>query len=362
MSVNDRKLANQFVIATILEPAEEDVHMAESSARVGAISVLAFLLFAFPAANVHSAQKPSTFTVAYSAISYDQLPAWIAKDTGLFARNGLDVQLVYFTGGSTAAMALVSGDVAISQNAGPEVVNAYLAGSDPVFVAAGTTTLDWWLMGRSEVKTPAQLKGGSVAISRFGSVSDFVARFALQRIGLVPEKDTAIVQVGTNTDRFLAMSTKRVEAGVFNPPTSFIGQKNGFTVLADVASLGLAFQHTGVVTTRRFIRENPDTVARYVKVQVEAVHRLKTDRETGLRVAAKYFGKVRDKESMERAYDRYIGDNQLPRKQYPSLEGLKTVIGTLGEKARGLKPEDLVDLRFIKELDQSGFIDALYGR
>jgi hypothetical protein len=82
-------------------------------------------------------------------------------------------------------------------------------------------------------------------------------------------------------------------------------------------------------------------------------------------VALKYFGKVRDKDSMERAYDRYIRDSQLPRKQYPSLEGLKTVVGTLGEKdpkARAIKPEDLVDLRFIRELDQSGFIDALYAR
>src|ERR1051325_6780588 len=181
--------------------------MAGCSARSAAILVLTFFLIAVSFANGAPAQKSSILTVAYSAISYDQLPAWIAKDTGLFARNGLDVQLVYFTGGSTAAMALVSGDVAISQNAGPEVVNAYLAGSDPVFVAAGTTTLDWWLMGRSEIKTPAQLKGGSIAISRFGSVSDFVARFALQKIGLVAEKDVAIVQVGTNTDRFLAMST-----------------------------------------------------------------------------------------------------------------------------------------------------------
>jgi len=293
------------------------------------------------------------------------LPAWIAKETGLFAKNGLDVQLVYFTGGTTAAMALVSGDVAISQNAGPEVVNAYIAGSDPVFVAGGTITLDWWLMGRPEIKAPAQLKGGSVAISRFGSVSDFVARFALQRVSLTPDKDVGVVQVGTNTDRFVAMTAKRVDGGVFNPPTSFIGEKNGFTVLADVASLGLAFQHTGAVTTRKFIRENPDTVARYMKAHVEAIHRLKTDRETGIKVAAKYFGKVRDQESMEKAYDRYVRDSQLPRKQYPTLEGLKTVLTTLGEKdpkARAIKPEDLVDLRFIKELDQSGFIDTLYAR
>jgi NitT/TauT family transport system substrate-binding protein len=336
------------------------------SDRALATVILASILFSLvlsPA--VQPAEKLTRIIVAYSAISYDQLPAWIAKETGLFTKNGLDVQLVYFTGGTTAAMALVAGDIAISQNAGPEIVNAYLRGSDPVFVAGGTVTLDWWLMSRAEIKSPTQLKGGSVAISRFGSVSDFVARFALQRIGLTPEKDVAVLQVGTNTDRLVAITAARVEGAVFNPPTSFIGQKNGLNVLADVASLGLAFQHTGAVTTRKFIRENPDTVRKYVKAHVEAIHRLKTDRETGLKVGAKYFGEGRDKESMERAYDRYIRDSQLPRKQYPTLEGLKTVLGTLGEKdpkARAIKPEELVDLRFIRELDQSGFIDALYAR
>lgn len=340
--------------------------MTNHYSRSSSILFISLLIVAALVPNtVRSAQKLTPLIVAYSAISYDQLPAWIAKDAGLFAKNGLDVQPVYFTGGTTAAMALVSGDVAISQNAGPEVVNAHLAGSDPVFVAGGTITLDWWLMGRSEIKTPAQLKGGSIAISRFGSVSDFVARFALQRIGLTADKDVAVVQVGTNTDRFMAMASKRVEGAVFNPPTSFIGQKNGFTVLADVASLGLAFQHTGVVTTRRFIRNNADIVDKYVRAHVEAIQRLKSDRETGLKVALKYFGKVRDQESMEKAYDRYIRDSQLPRKQYPTLEGLKTVLTTLGEKdpkARAIKPEDLVDLRFIRELDQSGFIDTLYTR
>jgi len=340
--------------------------MTNHYSRSSSILFISLLIVAALVPNtVRSAQKLTPLIVAYSAISYDQLPAWIAKDAGLFAKNGLDVQPVYFTGGTTAAMALVSGDVAISQNAGPEVVNAHLAGSDPVFVAGGTITLDWWLMGRSEIKTPAQLKGGSIAISRFGSVSDFVARFALQRIGLTADKDVAVVQVGTNTDRFMAMASKRVEGAVFNPPTSFIGQKNGFTVLADVASLGLAFQHTGVVTTRRFIRNNADIVDKYMRAHVEAIQRLKSDRETGLKVALKYFGKVRDQESMEKAYDRYIRDSQLPRKQYPTLEGLKTVLTTLGEKdpkARAIKPEDLVDLRFIRELDQSGFIDTLYTR
>jgi NitT/TauT family transport system substrate-binding protein len=315
--------------------------------------------------TLQAAEKLTRITVGYSAISYDQLPAWTAKETGLFAKNGLDVQLVYFTGGTTAVMALVSGDTAVSQNAGPEVANAYLGGSDPVFIAGGTVTLDYWLMGRSDIKTPDQLRGGSVAISRFGSVSDFIARFALQRIGLVAERDVGIVQLGTTTDRLAALAARRVEATVLNPPTMFIAQKNGLNLIADVSALGLAFQHAGVVTSRRLILQQPDIVRRYLRSHVEAVHRLKTDRETGMKVGMKYFGRTRDQESMEKSYTRYISEDKLPRKQYPTIEGIKTVLNSLAEKdpkARAIKPEDLVDLRFIKELDQSGFIDALYAR
>lgn len=312
-----------------------------------------------------SAQRLTKLTVGYSAISINQLPGWVAKETGIFHRNGLEVQLVYFTGGTPALMALVSGYTAVSQNAGPETVNAHLGGADAVFIAGGTVTLDWWLLSRSEIKTAEQLKGGTVAISRFGSASDFVARFALQRIGLVPEKDVAIIQLGSTTDRLAALGAGRIQATVLPPPTMLMAVKGGLNLLADVSTLGLAFQHTAPVTTRRFIRENLDLVRRYLKSHVEAVHRIKTDRETGIRVMTKYLGQSKDKESTEKSYDRYVTEEQLPRKQYPTLEGIRTVLNTLADKdpkVKTVKPEDLVDMRFVKELDQSGFIDGLYKR
>ncbi len=202
-----------------------------------------------------------------------------------------------------------------------------------------------------------------MAISRFGSVSDFIARFAVQRIGLTPGKDVAIVQVGTTTDRLASLAGRRVEATVLNPPTMFMAQKNGLNLIADVSQLGLAFQHAGVVTTRRLIRENAELVRSYLKSHIEAVHRIKTDRETTLQVVAKYV-RLRDREIMEKSYERYITEDKLPRKQYPTLAGIKTVLETLEKdpKAKTVRPEDLVDVRFIQELDQSGFTEALYKR
>lgn len=301
----------------------------------------------------------------YSAISADQLPAWIAKETGIFKKNGLDIQLIYFTGGTTAVQALVSGEVPISQVAGPAVVNSALAGSDIVMVAGGATSLDYWLMSRPEIKRPEQLKGGSVAISAFGTASDFVARYALEKIGLTPGKDVALVQVGGVPDRLGALLAGRIEAAVLVPPSMFIAQKKGLNILADVAKLGLPFQYTGIATSRRFIKEQPDTVKRYARSQLEAVHRIQTDKETSLKVLTKYFGGRVERDILEKSWELLTDGNMLLKMQYPSLEGLKFILAPLAEKnpkARAAKPEDFVDLSFIKELDQSGYIDNLYKR
>jgi hypothetical protein len=186
----------------------------------------------------------------------------------------------------------------------------------------------------------------------------------LRKIGLDPERDVILVPLGNPINRQAAMETGRVQATVHVHPSTLMAQKKGFNVLADVAALGLAYQHTGVATTRRFIKERPDMVRAYVRSQVEAVHRLKTERETGIRVLGKYMAGIKDRGVLEKSYDLAVADNMLPRKQYPTLEGIKTILEAFAEKdsrARHARPEDFVDLGFVRELDQSGFIDTLYS-
>src|SRR5215510_8432106 len=250
------------------------------SYSIGCLTWLFFLV------SPTSAQL-TRLNVGYSAASADQLPAWVAKDSGIFAKNGLDVQLIFFTGGSTAILALVSGDVPITQVSGPGLVSSALGGSEAVFVAGGVTSLNYVLMGRPGLTKPEQLKGGTVAISRFGSATDSIARFALRKIGLTPGKDVTIVQVGSGPERLSAALTGRVSASVINPPSSFIAEKKGLAIIADVAQMGLVFQHTGVGTTRKFIKEHPDIVRRYVKSHVEAVHKMWTDREATIKALSK---------------------------------------------------------------------------
>ena len=327
-------------------------------------STLTMACFALLLSILKSAPSQAQLTklsVGYSAISGDALPAWIAKDAGIFEKNGLDVQLVFFTGGTTAVMALVSTDTPIAQLAGAAVINSVMAGSDAALVVGGVTSLNYYLLGRPEIKTAEQLRGGSVAISRFGSSSDFIARYALQKVGLTPGKDVTIVQIGSTTARVDAALTGRVQATVVNPPASIIAQKRGMTVLADLPKLGLVYQHTSVATTRKYIREHPEIVRRYVKSQVDAVHRIYTDKEASLRALARFIGRTVERDVLEKTWENLLSESVLPRKQYPSLEGIKTILAT-ELKGKPGKPEDFVDSSFIRELDQSGYIDGLYKK
>ena len=324
-------------------------------------ALLALLCFGH---SVAAGAQMTKVAIGYSGISADQLVIWVAKDTGIFAKNSLDAQPIYFTGGTTSVTAMVSGDTPLIQASGPGIVSAGLAGSDPVYVVGGIVSLDYWLMTQPEIKTPEQLKGGTVAVARFGGAADFVARYALARLGLSPGKDVTIIQTGSTPERLAAMEARRVSGSTLVPPATFIAQRKGFHLLADVAALGLAYQHQGGVTTRKFLRENPAVVRNFVKSYIEAVHRLKTDRTAGMKIAAKYL-RLEDSELLTKTYESSIDENKLPIKQYPTVAGLKTIIDQLAltnPKAKTAKPQDFIDARFVEEFDKSGYIDSLYGR
>ena len=185
------------------------------------LAVSLFLPFSF---SVASAQLTKV-TVGYSAIAAGHFPAWVAKESGIFAKNGLDVQLVYFRGGTTAMMALLSRQTPISQLGGPAVVSASLRGADTVIIAGGLVITEWWLMARPDIKTAEKLKGGSVAIAHLWWLADFMTRIALKRLGVTPVKDVAMVQISGVPERLSALETGRVQAAMLPRPDNFIALK-----------------------------------------------------------------------------------------------------------------------------------------
>ena len=301
--------------------------------------------------------------VGYSSDAPGSLATWLARETGIFAKNGLDVELVR-TRTTVGVMALLSGELDFIQASGPVVIESNLRGSDLVYVACGMATLDFIFMSQPEIKSPEMLKGGLVGLASIRGASLVATEFALEKLGL-KTKDVKFIVVGGTPERLISLRSKLLQATLLSPPTSIVAEREGFNSLADVGALGLPFLHNGIALSRRFIRDNPETVKRYVKSQIDAVHLMKTDRKTSVAVLGKYMRQTANQGILERSYDLTATDQKYPRKQYPTLAGIQTVLNAIADnnsKGKTARPEQFVDARFVKELDDGGYIDGLYKR
>jgi NitT/TauT family transport system substrate-binding protein len=326
-----------------------------------ALTSLAVLLIV--SSSVSAWAQSKKIKVGYSSDAPGSLATWIAHDTGIFARNGLEAELVR-TRATIGVMALISGELDFVQASGPVVLESNLRGSDLLYVAGGMATLDFIFMSQPEIKSAEMLRGAIVGLASIRGASLVATEFALQKLGL-SGKDVKYIVIGGTPERLISLRNKRLHATLLSPPTSIVAEREGFNLLADVGALGLPFIHNGIAASRRFIRDNPDVVRRYVKSQVEAVHLMKTDRQLGIKVLAKYLRQTKEKDILERSYDLSVTDQKYPPKQYPTLAGIQTVLDVIADenpKAKTARPEEFVDIRFIKELDESGYIDSLYKR
>jgi NitT/TauT family transport system substrate-binding protein len=330
------------------------------------IAALVFMTTILFVGTPSAAEKPAEsplekITIAYSSVSGHMAPLWVTHERGFFRKHGLDVQLVFIESGSTAVKSLISKEVAFAQMAGAGVIQSRLQGTDVVMIAGFLNTMDYQLMVDKSITRPDQLKGKAMAVSRFGSSSDFATRYALDKYGLVPEKDVTILEIGSQPARFAALEAGKIQAAMVAVPLTLKAKALGFHALADLQMLGLEYQHTGLATTQALIKARPDLVRNVMKAYAEGIHYYKTQRAESLTILAKYL-KTADAEVLKAVYED-IGLTLTPRKPYPTLRGIELMLRELAvknPKNKAARPEEFVDLTFIRELDSSGFIDHLY--
>ncbi len=285
---------------------------------------------------------------------------WVGKDSGIFAKNGLDLDLVFISGSTRSIQSLIAGDIAFAGSQGVASVNGRLAGADVAIIDSLTNTLPYYLIGKPDIKSPENLRGKTAAVNIPGTAADFALRLALQRVGMSYNEIKAVTVMGAGA-RIAAVMGGQVDFTVGPEAEKIRGEQGGLGVILDMAALNIPFQLTCTVTTRKLIKQNPGMVRAMVKAMAETVHYYKTHKEQVLRIMGKYtHGQSR--EFLEKSYDGYR--NLLVEDTYPSLEGLKNILQILASsnpKARKAKPDDFVDLRFVDELKQSGFVNKLYS-
>lgn len=320
------------------------------------ITALAFLTMC----AVASAQTPTRVMSGYAATSGPHAVLWIARDAGLFEKNGLRTDVTYIRSGSTMAQTLVSGDVQIAQLGGPAMLAAGVAGMDLTFVAVALNTTPIVLMGT--VSKVEDLKGKAVGVTRYGSNTDISARFAIRKAGLQPEKDVALVQLEDYPGIMGGIASGRIAAGALADPFTDAAKKLGYKEVADVAAMGLEFPFVGIAAKKSYIKANMDTVQRFVRAYTEAISIYKNDRETAIKITGKYTG-IKDPNTLGSTIDFYAP--KLQRVPHATVGGLRFVLDQVAvrdPRAKNYAPETFMDTRFVKQLEDSGFIKGLYPK
>jgi NitT/TauT family transport system substrate-binding protein len=305
-------------------------------------------------------QSMSRVMSGYAATSGPHAVLWIARDAGLFEKNGLRTDVAYIRSGSTMAQTLVSGEIQMSQMGGPAMLAAGVAGMDVTFVAVALNTTPIVIMGT--VARMEELKGKAIGVTRYGSNTDISARFAIRKAGLQPEKDVALIQLEDYAGIMGGIHSGRIAAGALADPFTDAAKKLGYKEIADLAAMGLEFPFVGIAAKKSYIKDNMDTVQRFVRAYTEAIAIYKNNRDLAMKITGKYTG-IKDAAILASTVDFYAP--KLQRVPYPTVGGVRFVLEQVAvrdPRAKNYPPETFMDLRFVKQLEDSGFIKGLYPK
>lgn len=308
-------------------------------------------------------QAQKKLNTAYAAISGAMAAPWIAYEEGLFKKNGLDVSLVYIASGPKALSAVLAGETPISLTSGQSLVQARLRGAEVVSIADHAYTFVFSLMTKPGITRAEDLRGKKLGVTRFGASTHMGLIKALEHFKLRPVQDVAVLQIGGVPEILAAILSGSIDGGIVSPPTNIRAKKLGLHELLDLGTLQIPFQQSTVITTESYSRSNPEVVRAYVKSFVEAIHLGKTNKNLAKRVISKYT-KVQEDEILEDTYQIFVV-KYLKQAPYPSEAAVQTVIDDIAEKdpkVKSANPKEFVDPRWVKELDDSGYIANLYKK
>jgi ABC-type nitrate/sulfonate/bicarbonate transport system substrate-binding protein len=319
-----------------------------------------FTLAVVGAALAGSAQAQSLtrLRVAYDGYSMTSAPLYYADHEGIFKKFGLDVKPAFVEGGSLLTQAVVGGSIDIAQNGYTPAAGAAVQGADIVIIGGISNKLPFQLVVKGSIKGSADLKGQSIAISRYGSSTDTAADFALKHLGL-SRNDVSVRQLGGPATRNAALISDQVAGTMEQYPDTGQLEQKGFHVLVDVTDIAGDYPNTSYVTSRTFLRGNPDAVKRFFMAMATAVHEYKRNPELAVKLTQEFL-KVKEAPLAKAAYDAYV--KVYPDDLRPSLKGIALVLEKFAKrdaKAASVKPQDLVDTSVLDGLAREGFFARL---
>jgi NitT/TauT family transport system substrate-binding protein len=287
---------------------------------------------------------------------------WIAKSTGIFAKHGLEAEVVLLTGSPRLVQTLIAGDMDFALVGATAAMRARIRGADVSILAASTNVSSQKVLvsAKSGIRKLEELKGRVIGVSQFGSEADTFARIAVGKAGLRPDKDVAILQLGGHPEVAAALIAGKLDAGVIGGLAYVTAKKSGAIVLTSAVELKTVSLGPVIAVTRNRVQQKRGTVLRFMRAFVEAIEYFKTNRDGTIPILQKTMGGI-SAENARFLYEEYLElFEELP---VPREEGLQAALDRDSDpKAKNFKPADFVDLSFLKEIDRSGLVDKLYHR
>ncbi len=320
--------------------------------------ISAFLLSLFLVSFSWSAER---IRIGYSSISGSYIGIWVAHDAGLFAKEGLEDQIILIPSGSQLAQVTVAGEVEIGSFNGSSAMAAALGGADIKIIGNTVNKMIFSIYAKPEIKTIDGLKGKKLGVTRFGSSTDISARYALRKHKLQPEKDLTILQMGSVSSIMGGLQGGSIDAGVVSPPTLFAVDKLGFKELINITDMDLAFPNPSLIVQGGILKNRPEIVDRFMRAYVRGIHRARTDKALTMKSIGRY-SKIEDPVFLQKAYDLYVG-KVLEKAPYINMTGMQNALEDLVKTlpaAKDAKPEVFIDTRFLDKLEKSGLLKELY--
>jgi ABC-type nitrate/sulfonate/bicarbonate transport system substrate-binding protein len=299
--------------------------------------------------------------IAYGYRSNTMLPLWTANDARYFQKHGLDVEIVNVRGSSIGIAGLVSAEFQYFVMGATSPVGAAGQGIDIVAVMTMSTP-NFVLIGRPELKGPADLKGKTIAMGDIGGINDFAVAEGLKKFGIGIDQYSRRI-IGDQPSRVNGMLVGQFDATLVSPPVNLMLEKKGFKRLFTTLELKIPVPPSGFFLPRSMLKKNPDMNERVLKAMIEATKRVKEDKELSYQLMRKYM-RVDDDEVLEGSYA-----SALPtfpeRAPYVSLEAIEQLIDLIAvrnPKIKGLSPKNVVDHGGLKKIESESFIDQVYGK
>lgn len=322
------------------------------------IKVIAILLWSFTAPNMAGAQNLPVLNMGFSGggVGSDMLK--VVERANLWRKHGVDVRPIYLTSGTLMAQTLSAGDIGLAGFDVTAMLNLGVSGTTDIkVISVMINRLEPYFVVRKIVNTPGDLKGKTIAISRYGSGSDIITRVVLRYFKLDPDKDVRIIQSGNTPTRIAALMGGHMDAAIVSSTqVQKIIASGCCRVLADLAELPLDYANYGVVVAGSVLRNQRANVRRFLEALTEGIYVFKTKPEV---VKAVLRESIDDPEVVAAVYERLAkGISDYP---IPEAKGIETALASLlNPKARGARAETFMDTSLMEEIKKSGFIDRLY--